>query len=366
VITPLNTFTWKEILGALVSSEDLSFDQAYWAMNEMMSGTATDAQLAGLAVGLRVKGESALEVSGMVKAMLANAVEVNLDRIAVDVVGTGGDGAHTVNISTMAAITVAGAGIPVLKHGNRAISSQAGTADVLEALGVAITMPPSLLSSCVADAGIAFCFAPAHHPAMKYAGAVRKELGIPTVFNVLGPLSNPGQPEASLLGCADLRLAPVLAQVQLERGFKSIVVRSVDGLDELSTSAVTQVWDVTSGELREEKLTPEQFGLKPAAIEELRGGDAKFNAQVVLDILSGRSDGNLHAIRDVVALNAAATMVAYDAAKGAGRFGSVTDSVASRIKLALPVAYSSIDTGAAGSQLDVWISVSQRFALSAH
>ncbi len=360
----MSTFTWKEILGTLVSGADLSFDQAYWAMNEMMSGTSTDAQIAGLAVGLRVKGESATEVSGMVKAMLANAVEVNLDRIAVDVVGTGGDGAHTVNISTMAAITVAGAGIPVLKHGNRAISSQAGTADVLEALGVAINMPTSLLSSCVADAGIAFCFAPAHHPAMKYAGAVRKELGIPTVFNVLGPLSNPGQPEASLLGCADLRLAPVLAQVQLARGLKSIVVRSADGLDELSTSAPAQVWDVTSGHLREEMITPQSLGLAPASIEELRGGDAKFNAQVVRDILRGRSHGNYRAIRDVVALNAAATMVAYDAAKGTERFGSVAESVANRIKWALPVAYDSLDSGAASSRLDIWISVSQRFALS--
>jgi len=361
----MSQFSWKEILGALVASQDLTFDQAYWAMNEMMSGTATDSQIAGLAVGLRVKGESVAEVSGMVKAMLANAIEVNLDRIAVDVVGTGGDGAHTVNFSTMAAITVAGAGIPVLKHGNRAISSKAGTADVLEALGVAINMPTSLLSSCVADAGIAFCFAPAHHPAMKYAGAVRKELGIPTVFNVLGPLSNPGQPEASLLGCADLRLAPVLAQVQLERGFKSIVVRSLDGLDEFSTSAATQVWDVTSGELREETITPQSLGLLPATIAELRGGDAKFNAQVVLDILSGRSDGNYRAIRDVVALNAAATIVAYDAAKGAQRFGNVMDSVAARIQSALPTAYSSIDSGAASSQLEVWASVSQRFALGA-
>ena len=263
----------------------------------------------------------------------------------------------------MAALTVAGAGIPVLKHGNRAISSKAGTADVLEALGVAINMPTTLLSSCVADAGIAFCFAPAHHPAMKYAGAVRKELGIPTVFNVLGPLSNPGQPAASLLGCADLRLAPVLAQVHLDRGFKSIIVRSTDGLDELSTSAPTQIWDVTSGQLLEYTLTPQSLGLAPATIEQLRGGDALYNAQVVREIISGRSDGNFGAIRDVVALNAAATMVAYDAAKGAVRFGPVTDSVIDRIARALPVAYGALDTGAASSLLDVWISVSQRFAL---
>ena len=355
---------WKEVLGTLVSGNDLSFDQAFWAMNEMMSGTATDSQLAGLVIGMRVKGETSQEVSGMVKAMLANAVEVNLDRIAVDVVGTGGDGAHTVNISTMAALTVAGAGIPVLKHGNRAISSKAGTADVLEALGVAINMPTTLLSSCVAEAGIAFCFAPAHHPAMKYAANVRKELGVPTVFNVLGPLSNPGQPEAALLGCADVRLAPVLAQVQLERGLKSIIVRSTDGLDELSTSAPTQIWDVTSGVLRESMLNPNELGLTPATIDQLRGGDAQFNAQVVREILAGRSDGNFAAIRDVVALNAAATMVAYDAAKGAKRFGETNDSIVERIKRALPIAYSSLDTGAAKSLLDVWVSISQRYALA--
>lgn len=355
---------WKEILGTLVSGSDLSFDQAFWAMNEMMSGTATDSQLAGLVIGMRVKGETPQEVSGMVKAMLANAVEVNLDRIAVDVVGTGGDGAHTVNISTMAALTVAGAGIPVLKHGNRAISSKAGTADVLEALGVAINMPTSLLSSCVAEAGIAFCYAPLHHPAMKFAANVRKELGVPTVFNVLGPLSNPGQPEAALLGCADIRLAPVLAQVQLDRGFKSIVVRSTDGLDELSTSAPTQIWDVTSGELRESILNPSDLGLMPASIEQLRGGDAQYNAQVVREILAGRSDGNFSAIRDVVALNAAATMVAYDAAKEAKRFGDPKEPTDVRISRALPVAYGSLDTGAAKSLLDVWVSISQRYALA--
>ena len=361
----MTSTTWKEVLGTLVSGDDLTFDEAFWAMNEMMSGTAADSQIAALVIGLRVKGETATEVSGMVKAMLANAIEVNLDRIAVDVVGTGGDGAHTVNISTMAALTVAGSGIPVLKHGNRAISSKAGTADVLEALGVAINMPTSTLSSCVADAGIAFCFAPAHHPAMKYAGAVRKELGVPTVFNVLGPLSNPGQPEASLLGCADLRLAPVLAQVQLERGFRSMIVRSSDGLDELSTSAPSQIWDVTSGQLREYTLTPQSLGLQPATIEQLRGGDAASNAQVVREIIGGRKDGNFGAIRDVVALNAAATMVTYDAAKNSERFGPVSDSAIDRIARALPVAYGTLDSGAASSLLDVWISVSQRFALGA-
>ena len=351
------------MLSVIVQGQNLSVAQAHWAMSAMMSGTATDAQLAALVMGMRVKGEVADEVNGMVTAMLESAIRVYPDRVAVDVVGTGGDGAHTVNISTMAALTVAGAGYPVLKHGNRAISSKSGTADVLEALGVAINMPATLISSCLAEAGIAFCFAPNHHPAMKYAAGIRKELGVPTVFNVLGPLANPGQPPASLLGCADLRLAPVLAQVQLERGFKSMIVRSEDGLDEISTAAATQIWDVTSGELRQEFLNPSELRLIPASLEQLRGGDARQNAQVVREIIAGRSDGNFAAIRDVVAVNAAATMITYDAATGFKNFGTPEHSVAQRIAKALPVAYRSLDTGAAASVLDVWVSVSQRYAL---
>ncbi|MBU6347941.1 MAG: anthranilate phosphoribosyltransferase [Actinomycetales bacterium] len=358
-------FTWKEILTLVSKGEDLNLDQAHWAMNTLMSGTATDAQIAAFIMGLRVKGETAVEVQGLVDAMLANAVRVDLDRVAVDVVGTGGDGAHTVNISTMAALTVAGAGAPVLKHGNRAISSKSGTADVLEALGVAVDMPPLMVASCVADAGIAFCFAPSHHPAMRHAAGVRKELGVPTVFNVLGPLANPGQPAAALIGCADLRMAPILAQVQQARGLKSIVVRSEEGLDELSTSSPSQIWDVTDGSVRHCVLNPAELELAPATIEQLRGGDPAFNAEVIRGIVSGRTDGNYGAIRDVVALNAAGALVAYDAAAGLANFGPVSDSVVARIGRALPVAYQSLDSGAAATVLNVLISVSQRFALSA-
>ena len=358
-------FTWKELLAQISRGEDLNFEQARGAMNTLMSGTATDAQIAAFIMGLRVKGETAIEVQGLVDAMLANAVRVDLDRLAVDVVGTGGDGAHTVNISTMAALTVAGAGAPVLKHGNRAISSKSGTADVLEQLGVAIDMPPTLVASCVADAGIAFCFAPSHHPAMRHAGAVRKELGVPTVFNVLGPLANPGQPAAALIGCADARMAPILAEVQRSRGLQSIVVRSDEGLDELSTSSPSQVWDVTDGSVQHSVLDPASLGLAPATIEHLRGGDPAFNADVIRAIVSGRSDSNFAYIRDVVALNAAGALVAYDAAGGLAHFGDVSEPIASRIAKALPVAYQSLDSGAAATVLNVLISVSQRFALSA-
>ena len=357
----MSDFSWKEILKLVSMGEHIIGPQAYWAMSEIMSGTATDAQIGGLAIGLRAKGETAPEINGMVTAMLESAIPVTLDRDAVDVVGTGGDGAHTVNISTMAALTVAGAGIPVLKHGNRAVSSKCGTADVLEACGVAIDMPPTLVSSCVADAGIGFCYAPAHHPAMRYAAGPRKELGVPTVFNVLGPLANPGQPKAALIGCADPRLAPVLAQVQLERQKHSIIVRSDSGLDELATDSTSQVWDVTSGEMRHEVLDPRALRLRPSSAEDLRGGDAQYNASVLVDIVQGRNDGKYEVIRDVVALNAAAAMVAYDASTGQERFGSVDESVVIRIARALPVAFQSLNSGSAGMVLELWVLVSQRF-----
>lgn len=358
-------FSWKEILGLISARSELSSEQTYWAMNQIMSGAATDAHIAAYAMGLRVKGETATEIEGMVTAILANANTVTLTAPALDIVGTGGDGAHTVNVSTMASLVAAGAGVPILKHGNRAISSKSGTADVLEALGVAISMPPELVSSCVAEAGIAFCFAPAHHPGFRHAGPVRKELGIPTIFNVLGPLCNPGQPPAALLGCADARLAPVLAQVQRDRGFSAIVVRSDSGLDELTTDGTSQVWDVTTDSVRHINFDPSVLGLIPATLEQLRGGEAQFNADVVLAILEGRTDGNFAAIRDVVALNAAAGLVAFDAVGVDHRFGSPADSFTNRIARALPIAYQSIDTGSALSVLTVLMSVSQRFAISA-
>ena len=354
--------SWKQILGQLAGRIDLESEQASWAMSALMSGTSTDAQIAAFVMGLKVKGETAQEVGGLVEAMLANAVHVPLEHTAVDVVGTGGDGAHTVNISTMSALVVAGAGAPVLKHGNRAISSKSGTADVLEALGVAISIPAEYVATCLADVGIAFCFAPTHHPAMRYAAPVRKELGIPTVFNVLGPLANPGQPAAALLGCADVRFAPVLAQVQLDRGLKSIVVRSDEGLDELSTSSTSGVWDVTSGTLRHEVLDPAALGLQPSTAADLRGGDAVENAQVVRDLLQGSQVGRLAIVRDVVALNAAGALVAFDAATGEQNFGSINSTFAQRVTAALPVAYESIDSGAAWNALLNWAKVSTALA----
>jgi len=354
-------YSWKEILTLLAARADLSADHTEWAMNALMSGTATDAQIASFVMGLKVKGETAQEVGGLVSAMLEHAVRVPLERSAVDVVGTGGDGAHTVNVSTMSAIVVAGTGVPVLKHGNRAVSSKCGTADVLEELGVRVSMPADRVATCLADAGIAFCFAPNHHPAMRYAAQVRKELAIPTVFNVLGPLANPGQPAAALLGCADARFAPVLAEVQLNRGLKSLIVRSDEGLDELSTSSTSQVWDVTSTGIRHEVLDPVELGLTASTPEDLRGGDAQENAQVVRDLLQGSRDGRLAIVRQVVALNAAAALVAYDAISE-HRFGSHDTTVLERISQALPVAFDAIDGGAAWAVLTRWVEVSADLA----
>lgn len=354
--------TWKDILTQIAGRHDLSAQQSAWAMNDMMTGTVNDVTLAAFIMGLKVKGETAVEVRGLVEAMLANAVRVPCDVNAVDIVGTGGDGAHTVNISTMSSLVVAGAGVPVLKHGNRAISSKSGTADVLEALGVAISIPAEHVATCLAEAGIAFCFAPTHHPSMRYAATVRKELGIPTVFNVLGPLANPGQPPAALLGCADLRFARILAEVQLSRGIKTLVVRSELGIDELTSCAPNRLWDVTADGIEEVVFTPEEVGLVTGALDDLRGGDATENANVVRSVLSGNQHGAMLTIRQTVALNSASALVAHDALLGGTRFGPTSESVVERIKRAVPVALAALDNGSALNVLDLWASVSQKLA----
>lgn len=355
---------WRAVLGALASSSDLTAEQAHWAMSQIMTGEATAAQIGGFLVGLRAKGETSDEIGGLVAAVLANAHTVSTPLPAIDIVGTGGDGAHSVNVSTMAALTVAGAGVPVLKHGNRAISSKSGTADVLEALGVAIPLPPNLVATCLAEAGMAFCFAPAHHPGFRHAGPVRKELGIPTVFNVLGPLCNPGQPPAALIGCADLTMAPLLANVQRNRGLTAAIVRSDLGLDEITTAGTTQVWDVTTGEVRHEVLEPARLGLSEASVDDLRGDDAEHNAAVLRAVLGGSREGTVGKIRDVVIVNAAAALVVHDAMSGEQAYGSPQLSFVTRLEMALPIAADAIDSGAATAAIDRLVSVSRVLASS--
>lgn len=257
--------TWPLLLNALLRGEELSTADTAWAMGEIMAGSATPAQIAGFAVALRTKGETPAELGGLVETMLTRAVPVRLPEevraTALDVVGTGGDLAHTVNISTMAALVVAGAGVRVVKHGNRAASSSCGTADVLEQLGVPLDLEPEQVARCVTEAGIGFCFAARFHPGMRHTGPVRREIGVPTAFNFLGPLTNPARPRAGAVGCFDRRMAPVMAAVFAARGDSAIVVRGEDGLDEFSTGAPTRVWVAQQGAVREALLDAAELGV---------------------------------------------------------------------------------------------------------
>jgi anthranilate phosphoribosyltransferase len=340
--------SWPTTLGALTRRDDLDSDTTAWAMGEIMSGEATPAQLAAFAVLLRAKGETPQELTGLVTAMLQYAAPLAIDGRAVDVVGTGGDRAQTVNISTMAALVVAGSGRRVVKHGNRAASSACGTADVLEELGVAIDLPAAGVHLTVGEVGIGFCFAPVFHAGMRHAGAPRRELGIPTVFNFLGPLTNPARPAASAIGCADLRMAPVMAAVLALRGDSALVFRGEDGLDELTTTTTSQVWAASAGEVRHTTLDPSRFGIAAVAADALRGGDRVHNAAVVREVLAGGGAGGP---REVVLLNAAAGIAAHD-----GLDGSLEDAIAA----GLEQARRSIDSGAATALLDSWIEASQR------
>jgi anthranilate phosphoribosyltransferase len=353
--------TWADLTAALLRHEDLAGGDARWAMDRVMNGDATPVQLAGFLVALRAKGETAAEVAGLVDAMLAHAGPVTLPAglgPVVDTCGTGGDRAHTVNISTMAAVAVAATGVPVVKHGNRAASSAAGSADVLESLGVAVDLPPEAVGECVEEAGIVFCFAPVFHPGMRHAAVARRELGVATIFNVLGPLANPARPAAQVVGCADLRLAPVMADALRVRGTRAVVVRGEDGLDELSTHAPTRVWDATGDAVEESVVDARDLGIARAAPDALRGQDAAFNAAVARAVLSGERSAALDPVRDAVLLSAAAALVAHDAARGAGSVASVGDRLATH----LPAVAGAIDSGAAGALLDRWVAVSSRLA----
>ncbi|HKT01968.1 MAG TPA: anthranilate phosphoribosyltransferase, partial [Rugosimonospora sp.] len=283
--------SWPYLLAALLRGEELSTADTAWAMHEIMTGAATPAQIGGFAVALRAKGETPAELGGLVEAMLANATRLELpDEVradAVDVVGTGGDRAHTVNISTMSAVVVAGAGARVVKHGNRAASSACGAADLLEYLGVPLDLSADAVARCVTEAGIGFCFAAAFHPGMRHAGATRRELGVPTFFNLLGPLTNPAQPRSGAVGCADQRMAPVMAAVFAARGASVLVMRGEDGLDEFTTAAPTRLWVVRGGTVTETVVDALDLGLARAQPGDLRGADAAYNAGVTRRLFAG-------------------------------------------------------------------------------
>jgi len=342
--------TWPQLIAALLRGEELSTGDTAWAMGEIMAGSATPAQISGFAVALRAKGETPDEIAGLVRAMLGAAVRVELPEAvragAVDVVGTGGDRAHTVNISTMAAFVVAGAGVRVVKHGNRAASSACGTADLLEHLGLPLDLSAAGVARCVQEAGIGFCFAAAFHPGMRHASVPRRELGVPTFFNYLGPLTNPAQPHAGAIGCADPRMAPVMADVFATRGNSVLVVRGEDGLDEFTTTAPTRVWAAADGRVTELVIDAADLGVSRAQPGDLRGADVEFNAGVARRLLAGESGP----VRDAVILNAAAALAAHDG------FGA---DVPGALKSGMERAAEAIDSGSAATVLGRWIELAQ-------
>ncbi|MET9291789.1 anthranilate phosphoribosyltransferase [Streptomyces sp. NPDC003077] len=347
VVTPdgggsVAAHTWPAVLNALLEGRDLAADDTAWAMDRIMRGEASDAQVAGFAVALRAKGETVAEISGLVRAMYAHARLIEVPGPSVDIVGTGGDGAKTVNISTMSAIVVAGTGAKVVKHGNRAASSASGASDVLEKLGVNLDLSPDQVVRVAAEAGITFCFAVKFHPALRHVAPARRELGVRTTFNVLGPLTNPARVRAQATGVADARMAPILAGVLAERGSSALVFRGDDGLDELTTTATSKVWVVRDGAVRAESFDPRDVGIDLVPVDALRGGDASHNADVARRLLSGE-DGP---VRDAVLLNSAAALVALEP----------TDApLTEQITAGMARAAQSIDSGAARRVLERWV-----------
>jgi anthranilate phosphoribosyltransferase len=337
--------TWPVLLNALLRGQPLAAADTAWAMGEIMAGSATPVQIAAFVVALRAKGETSDEVAGLAKAMLASAAQIDVTDDAVDVVGTGGDGSNTVNISTMAALVIAGAGVRVVKHGNRAASSACGSADLLEELGVRLDLEPDGVARCVTEAGIGFCFAAKFHPGMRHASVPRREMGVPTVFNFLGPLTNPAQPRASAIGCADTRMAGVLAGVLAAQGRSALVMRGEDGLDEFTVTAPTRLWVVDGGTVTESAADAADLGYPRATAADLRGADAPYNAKVARSVLAGERG----AVRNAVVVNAAAGIAAYE-----GLGGDLTES----LRAAAGRAEAAIDSGAAADVLDRWIAVS--------
>jgi anthranilate phosphoribosyltransferase len=335
----------RDALERLISGEHLDVVTARCVMDRMMEGSATPAQMGAILAALRARGETVDELTGMVMSMRDHAVRVELDVDAVDTCGTGGDGSGTFNISTAAAFIVAGAGVPVAKHGNRAASSRCGSADVLEALGVAIALGPDGVRRCVDEAGIGFLFAPAYHPAMRHAAGVRRELGIRTAFNILGPMANPARVPYQALGVSDPKLAPIMAGVLHRLGHRhALVFAGPGGLDELGLDGVAICHEVTAEGVREFRLDPRDHGFAPASLDTLRGGDAASNAQRIRSLLGGEAGPQ----REVVVLNAAAALVAAEHAR------DIDDGVVR--------ARESLDSGAAAARLDALVRVSTAVA----
>ena len=344
--------SWAQVLGRLTEGQHLVRGQAAWAMDQIMTGDARQSQIAAFAVALKMKVPTAAEVSELADVMLSHALKMPADAVrgdTVDIVGTGGDGVNTFNLSTMAAIVVAAAGVPVVKHGNRASSSLAGGADTLEALGVRIDLGPEQVASSLAEVGIGFCFAPTFHPSYRHASVVRRELGVPTVFNLLGPLTNPAWPRAGLIGCAFADLAEVMAGVFAARRSSVLVVHGDDGLDELTTTTTSTIWRVQAGTVDKLTFDPAGFGFARAELDELRGGDAQANAAEARAVLAGAKGP----VRDAVVLNAAGAIVAHAGLSSRAEWLPAWEDGLRRARAA-------IDSGAAEQLLARWVRFSQQ------
>ena len=349
-----NDFSWPRILTELVAKRNLSKEAASWAMGQIMGGEATEAQMGGFLIALRAKGESLDELSGFVDVMLENALEIPISNDAIDIVGTGGDQLGTVNISTMAAVVVAACGFPVLKHGSRSASGKTGSSEMLEELWINLDLTPQQLAEVFKETNITFFFAPMFHPSLKNVGPTRKQLGIPTTFNFLGPLANPAQPVATALGVANATMAPLLAAEMASRGRTALVFRGSDGLDELTTTGLSQIWTVSGGKVTESTFNPAVLGIKTAKIADLLGGNASENADIARRTLSNQ--GENRAITDIVALNAAAGMASYSLSK--------TDSpeefdLTGSLQKFFLEAIASIEDGRAIAKLEQWVAATK-------
>ena len=344
--------SWNRALELLENKLDLPAELVHEIMGEVLTGRAEPENLKNFLLALKEKGETSEEVGALVSQMYEHAAPINISARAVDIVGTGGDKSNTINISTMAAIVAAAAGAVVVKHGNRAASSKSGSADLLEALGVVINLDGKLVAQCVGELRIGFCFAPNFHPAMRHAASVRKELGVPTVFNILGPLANPARPKAAAIGVANERMHLVMAQVLGDRGVEGFVFRGDDGLDEITLATTTQVLSIGNGEIQSGLIDPTDFGISKAPISALVGGDAKENAEIAMRIFNGERG----APRDAVVLNASAAIAAYN--------GDLDYDLKTRLAAGVEAARQAIDSGAAKDLLNRWIKLTQALVKS--
>ena len=349
--------SWPSILAKLIAKADLNRSEANWAMTQIMDGDSSEAEIAAFMLALRSKGETVSELAGLVDVMLKQAVLLDTGDDALDIVGTGGDLVGTVNVSSMASILAAASGVPVMKHGSRSASGKTGSSEMLEVLGVKLDLSPARVAEVFRETGITFFFAPVFHPAMRHVAPIRKQLGVPTTFNFLGPLANPAQPLATSLGVANAEIAPLMAQEMAERGRFGLVSRGNDGLDEITTTTTSTVWLVTPEGVQKQQLDPAEFGIKTASQESLIGGDAQQNAQVARDLFAGKTERNLGAIRDIVILNAAGGVVAYRVAKNPQLAGS---SLKSQFDSAIESVTDALDSGKAAAKVEHWVSATQR------